>query len=142
MNRALFTSLLSASLLGAAAPAAATRIVTYRDRFCGCCEGWVNAARKAGYHVDMHDLERTERLRRFGLTDAAAGCHSSLVSGYLVEGHVPLDIVARLLRERPRVRGITAPGMPTGVPGMDAPRAGPLDIMTLERHPRIYAHVP
>jgi hypothetical protein len=81
-------------------------------------------------------------MRRFGLTDATAGCHTSLVNGYVVEGHVPFDIVARLLRERPHIRGIAAPGMPTGVPGMDAPRAGSLDIVTLEARPRVYARLP
>jgi hypothetical protein len=135
--------LLATGLLGVAAPShAAMRIVTYRDPGCGCCEGWVAAARKAGYDVTLHELDRSVRTRRFGLTDATAGCHTSLVNGYVVEGHVPFDVVARLLRERPRIRGIAAPGMPTGVPGMDGPRTGPLEIMTLESHPRVYARLP
>jgi hypothetical protein len=143
MTRAVFASFLATGLLGVAArPNSATRIVTFRDPGCGCCEGWVAAARKAGYEVSIHDLDRSVRMRRFGLTEATAGCHSSLVNGYIVEGHVPFDVVARLLRERPRIRGIAAPGMPTGVPGMDAPRAGPLEIVTLETHPRVYARLP
>jgi hypothetical protein len=81
-------------------------------------------------------------MHRFGLTDATAGCHTSLVNSYIVEGHVPFDVVARLLRERPHIRGITAPGMPTGVPGMDAPRFGPLEILTLETPPRVYVRLP
>jgi hypothetical protein len=142
MTRSVFASLLATGLLGAAAkPRAATRIVTYRDAGCGCCEGWVAAARKAGYEVTLHDVDRSVRMRRFGLTDATAGCHTSLVNGYVVEGHVPFDVVARLLRERPRIRGITAPGMPTGVPGMDGPRSGPLEILTLETRPRVYARL-
>ena len=142
MTRTVFASLLATGLLGVAAPSkASTRIVTYRDTGCGCCEGWVAAARKAGYDVTLHDLDRSVRMRRFGLTDATAGCHTSLVNGYVVEGHVPFDIVAQLLRERPRIRGITAPGMPTGVPGMDGPRAGSLEILTLEAHPRVYARL-
>ena len=142
MTRTAFASLLAMGLLGVAAPSnAATRIVTYRDPGCGCCEGWVAAARKAGYAVTLYDLDRNMRTRRFGLTEATAGCHTSLVNGYIVEGHVPFDIVARLLRERPRIRGIAAPGMPTGVPGMDAPRAGPLEIVTLEARPRVFARV-
>jgi hypothetical protein len=143
MTRTVFASLLATGLLGVAARSnASTRIVTYRDPGCGCCEGWVAAARKAGYEATIHDLDRSVRMRRFGLTDATAGCHTSLVNGYVVEGHVPFDIVARLLRERPRIRGIAAPGMPTGVPGMDAPRAGPLEIVTLEARPRVYARLP
>ena len=140
MDRRTFLAAGAAAGLLGAAPRN-TRIVTYRDRDCGCCEGWVAAARTAGYSVEMHDLERTERTRRFGLTDATAGCHTSLAGGYVVEGHVPLDVVARLLRERPRIRGIAAPGMPMGVPGMEGPRIGSLDIITLESHPRLYARV-
>jgi hypothetical protein len=125
--------------LMAAAPRTKTSMVTYRDTGCGCCEGWVKAARAAGYDVALHDLDRTERLRRFGLTEATAGCHTTMVGGYLVEGHVPLDVLARLLRERPRLRGIAVPVMPTGVAGMGGSRTSPLDIVTLEAHPRIYA---
>jgi hypothetical protein len=125
----------------AATPRTKTSIVTYRDTGCTCCEGWVKAARAADYDVALHDLDRAERLHRFALTDATAGCHTTIVGGYLVEGHVPLDIVARLLRERPHLRGIAAPGMPTGVAGMGGLRTGPLDIVTLEAHPRIYARV-
>jgi hypothetical protein len=130
-----------AAVLFGAAPRQ-PHIVTYRDTGCGCCEGWVAAARKAGYSVELHDLDRAVRTRRFGLTEATTGCHTSLVDGYIVEGHVPLDVVARLRRERPHIRGIAAPGMPTGVPGMDAPRAGSLDILTIEKHPRLYVRLP
>lgn len=140
MNRNGF--LVLALGLVAAAPSAKSSIVTYRDTGCGCCGGWVAAARAAGFNVALHDLPRSERLKRFAIPDSSAGCHTSFVAGYLVEGHVPLDIVARLLRERPRVRGIVVPGMPTGVAGMEGPRTGPLDVMTLEAHPRLYARVP
>jgi hypothetical protein len=139
MNRNGF--LVLAIALVAAAPGAKTSIVTYRDEGCSCCEGWVAAARAAGFDVALHDLARPDRLKRFRISESSAGCHTSLVAGYLVEGHVPLDIVARLLRERPRVRGIGVPGMPTGVAGMGGSRSGPLDIMTLEDRPRLYARV-
>jgi hypothetical protein len=141
MQRRAFLLAGTAAALFGTAPRP-VRIVTYRDPGCGCCEGWVAAARKARYSVEMHELERSVRMRRFGLTDATAGCHTSLVGGYIVEGHVPLEQVGRLLRERPHIRGITAPGMPTGVPGMDAPRVGSLDILTLEKRPRLHARLP
>ncbi len=101
----------------------------------------MNAARAAGYAVALRDLDHDVRLKRFALTDAAAGCHTSLVDGYVVEGHVPLEVLARLLRERPHLRGIAVPGMPTGVPGMDGARLQPLEVMTLAAHPRVYARV-
>ena len=142
MTRSGFTALLAAGIVIPAVPAgAAVRIVTFRDRGCGCCEGWVGAARGAGYVIEMHDLERPERLRRYRIPEGSAGCHTSLVSGYVVEGHVPLDVIARLLRERPRVRGLALPGMPVGVPGMEGARHEPLDVMTLEPRPRVFARV-
>ncbi len=140
MKRIDFVPLLAAEVM-AASPQKLPHIVTYRDAGCGCCEGWVKAARAAGYTVELHDLDRGDRLRRFGLGNANAGCHTSLVSGYVVEGQVPLNIVAMLLRERPRIRGIALPGMPSGVPGMDGPRAGGSAILTLEPHSRVYARV-
>lgn len=140
MKRIAFLPIVAAGLL-AAAPRAAKRITTYRDIGCGCCEGWVGAARAAGYAVDLHDLDRTERMRRFALTEATAGCHTSLVESYIVEGHVPFEVLARLLHERPRIRGIALPGMPSGVPGMDGPRGGPSEVVTLEKTPRVYARV-
>ena len=141
MKRATFLPLVAAGLLAAAPTQQHMHIVTFRDRGCGCCEGWVNAARAAGYVVALTDLDRDVRLKRFALTDTTAGCHTSLVDGYVVEGHVPLQVLARLLRERPHLRGITVPGMPTGVPGMDGPRLQPLEVMTLAAHPRVYARV-
>lgn len=139
LTRSAFSALLGLGLLGASARPIS--IETYRDTGCGCCEGWVRAAREHGYRVTMHDLDRTERLRRFGMTEATAGCHTSLVGGYHIEGHVPFDILARFLGEKPHVRGIAIPGMPSGVAGMDGPRMGPIDIVTIEAHPRLYARI-
>lgn len=142
MKRATFLSLSVAVCAALRDPASArTRLVTYRDRGCGCCEGWVAAARAAGYDVDLRELEHDERLRKFGLTEELASCHTTLVSGYLVEGHVPLEVVAKLLKERPRVRGITLPGMPLGVPGMIGGRTEKLPVLTLEANPRVFAIV-
>ncbi len=142
MKRSLFlTTVMAAAtpLLGAAAPRG--RMVTTRDTGCGCCESWVGLARQAGYTVELHDLDRSARLRRFGLTQATAGCHTTQIDGYLIEGHVPMDVVARLLRERPKTRGIAIPGMPTGLAGMDGPRADSTTVITLDAHPRIFARV-
>jgi len=131
----------TAPLLGAAPRSPGRHMTTYRDVGCGCCEGWVAAARAAGYSVELHDLERAERLRHFGLTETTAGCHTTQISGYLIEGHVPLDIVARLLHDHPRTRGIGISGMPSGVAGMSGPRSGPLNVHTLDAHPRLYARI-
>lgn len=139
MNRNHFIALALATPLMGAAPTRG-HMVTTRDIGCSCCESWVGLARNAGYRVDLHDLDHDERLRRFGLTEATAGCHTTQIDGYLIEGHVPLAIVARLLRERPKTRGIGIAGMPTGIAGMGGPKAGAI-VMTLDAKPREYARV-
>lgn len=129
----------SIQLLGAAP--SPVEMTTYRDTGCSCCENWTKVARAAGYRVTLHDLERAERLRRFGLTEATAGCHTTRVAGYIVEGHVPIDVIAKLLRERPKTRGIGIAGMPLGIAGMGGERAASTTIMTLDTPPRVYARV-
>jgi hypothetical protein len=136
MKRAAFIPILAAGLL-AAAPQKRPRIVTVRDRGCSCCEGWVAAARAAGYTVELQELDHDERLRHFHIDEALSSCHTSSVAGYLVEGHVPLAALATLLAERPHTRGITVPGMPTGTPGMPGPK-GPISVVFLDAPGHVY----
>ena len=98
-------------------------MVVYRDPSCGCCEAWAAIARQAGYAVTVRDDADMPALkRRLGVPEALDSCHTTVIEDYLVEGHVPMQHVARLLRERPPgVRGIGVPGMPLGSPGMEAP---------------------
>lgn len=117
-------------------------IVTWRDTGCSCCEGWVAAARAAGYTVQIREIDHAARMRKYGLADGLnASCHTAVVGGYLVEGHVPMDVLAKLLRERPKTRGIAVPGMPSGLPGMPGPKTAPVAVITLDAPPRVYATV-
>ena len=142
MKRSAFTSLVGLVLVGFAAPSkAAGPIIAYRDSGCSCCEGWAAAKRRSGYDVEVRNIGHEERLKRFRLSEAASSCHTSLVEGYIVEGHIPPVVIGRLLRERPHIRGIAVPGMPIGLPGMDGPRDGPVDVLTLESKPRVYTRV-
>ena len=95
----------------------------YRDPSCGCCKAWADIARKAGYQVTLVDRSDMPKIKqRAGVPDALASCHTAIVDGYAVEGHVPLKDVARLLKERPSgIKGIAVPGMPRGSPGMEMP---------------------
>ena len=104
----------------AAQPAAMT---VYRDPSCGCCEAWAKLAEQAGYAVSLIDHQDMPAVkRRHGVPEALASCHTAIVGGFAVEGHVPLADVARLLKVRPAgVRGIAVPGMPRGSPGMEMP---------------------
>jgi hypothetical protein len=107
-----------------AAPTAAPgAMIVYRDPSCGCCESWARIAAKAGFKVDLRDdADMAGVKRRLGVPEDLSSCHTAEVAGLVVEGHVPLEDVARLLRERPPgIRGIAVPGMPAGSPGMEMP---------------------
>lgn len=101
-------------------PAAMT---VYRDPSCGCCEAWAGIARQAGYQVEVVDHSDMPAIkRRYGVPEELLSCHTTVVGGYAIEGHVPLDDVKRLLKKRPaQVKGIAVAGMPLGSPGMEVP---------------------
>jgi hypothetical protein len=98
-------------------------MTVFRDPSCGCCEAWAEIARKAGYRVDLRDDQDMTAVKgRLGVPEQLASCHTAEVGGMVIEGHVPIEEVARLLREKPAgVRGIAVPGMPAGSPGMEVP---------------------
>jgi hypothetical protein len=107
----------------AAAAVTLAAMTVFRDPSCGCCEAWAEIARKAGYRVDLRDdQDMTAVKRRLGVPEELASCHTAEVGGMVIEGHVPLEQVARLLRGKPTgIRGIAVPGMPLGSPGMEVP---------------------
>ena len=97
-------------------------MTVYRDPSCGCCESWANIAREAGYEVSLiDDPDMATVKKRLGVPEDLASCHTATVNSYVVEGHVPMDDVARLLSGPASIRGIAVPGMPAGSPGMEMP---------------------
>jgi hypothetical protein len=112
-------------------------LLVYKTATCGCCSGWVEHMREAGFTVDARDLPSNTELMRVkvdaGVPGAMATCHTALIDGYVVEGHVPADQVKRLLAERPDVAGIAVPGMPIGSPGMEGPGAQPYRVYSFDR---------
>ena len=111
-------------------------MTVYRDPSCGCCEAWARIAGDAGYQVTLLDDNKMSAVKqRLGLPAELASCHTAVVDGYVVEGHVPLDQVDRLLRERPSdIKGIAVPGMPIGSPGMEVPdgRTEPYQVIAFD----------
>lgn len=108
----------------AAAPRGKPRAMTvYRDPGCGCCVAWARIAERAGYKVALVERGDMSALKaKLGVPGALRSCHTSVVDGYAIEGHVPLAAVARLLAAKPKgVIGIAVPGMPRGSPGMEMP---------------------
>lgn len=106
----------------AAAAAALPKMVVHKSPTCGCCSLWVEHVRAAGFEVEVRDREDLSAIKEgLGVPYAKGSCHTAEVGGYFVEGHVPAADIQRLLAERPKARGLTAPGMPAGSPGMEMP---------------------
>src|SRR5690349_4738488 len=109
----------------AAAPTAPA-LEVWKVRACGCCSSWARRFEQAGFAVTMHELDDVTPVRAAaGVPADLAGCHTAKVEGYIVEGHVPVEAVRRLLAERPAVVGLAVPGMPVGSPGMEVEGAQP-----------------
>jgi len=128
MKRALILALatVGAAALGyavsVAAQSTAPTLTVYKSPTCGCCSKWIVHMRERGFVVKSLDVDDINTVKTtYGVPADAASCHTALVGGYVVEGHVPADTVKRLLREKPKVAGIAAPGMPVGSPGMEMP---------------------
>lgn len=104
------------------APAANIPVTVYKTATCGCCAKWNDHMKAAGFAVTSNDLPDVAPIKnQHGIPVQTRSCHTALVGGYVVEGHVPADVIKKLLRERPAVAGIAAPGMPLGSPGMEMP---------------------
>lgn len=96
------------------------KVEVYKTPWCGCCTGWVDHMRSEGFPVAVRDLEDLEQVKRMaGIPGPLQSCHTAVVDGYLVEGHVPATDIKRLLKLRPNARGVAVPGMPLGSPGME-----------------------
>lgn len=114
-------SVLALTPLSAIAKAASRPTINaYRNPGCGCCEKWAEMLKSAGFEVTMEDApDLSSRRVAAGVPDELAGCHTALMGDYVIEGHVPLQEIERMLAEKPAIRGIAVPGMPMGSPGME-----------------------
>lgn len=124
----------ASAALAAAAPGA-TEILVYKSPTCGCCTSWVDYMRANGYRVTVRDVDDPSPIKdESGVPMALRSCHTGIVNGYVIEGHVPAEDVARLLRDKPKVVGLAVPGMVTGSPGMVVPGQSPehYDVMAFD----------
>ena len=109
-------------LVAAVTPRAqvATPITVYKTPTCGCCGKWVDHMRANGFNPTVNDLPNLTAIKQTtGVPANLQSCHTSVIQGYAIEGHVPADVVRQLLKEKPQVAGIAVPGMPLGSPGME-----------------------
>jgi hypothetical protein len=121
-----------AVLLGGTALAAwpafaqAPAIQVNKDPNCGCCDGWVAHLRASGFVATVFDAADIRRVKTWlGVPDDLASCHTAEIAGYTIEGHVPAPAILRLIKDRPRAKGLAVPGMPIGAPGMEVEGSPP-----------------
>lgn len=95
-------------------------ITVFKDPYCGCCAGWADHMKRAGFKVEV--VEKTDMApvkKQLGVPDRLLSCHTAVIAGYTIEGHVPAHAVKRLLKQKPNTKGLAVPGMPIGSPGME-----------------------
>ena len=120
--RHLAVIILTAAALAVSPAIAASKVTVQKTAGCGCCNVWIEHLRRAGFKVEARDttpavLGATKRQHKIG--PDISSCHTAKVGGYVIEGHVPIREIRRLLREKPKAIGLTVPGMPIGSPGME-----------------------
>ncbi len=109
------------------------RVTVYKSPTCGCCKEWVKHIRDNGFEVKAQDMKDLKSIKSMsGVRKEFASCHTAMVGGYIIEGHVPAADIKRLLKEKPKVRGLTVPGMVMGSPGMEGPRKDRYQVLTFD----------
>ncbi len=107
-----------------------TKVEVYRSPSCGCCSKWIKHLEENGFVVDDFVTEDMDGIKsKYGVTSDVASCHTALVGGYVVEGHVPAIDIRKLLKIKPVATGISVPGMPAGTPGMEVGRVDPYNVV-------------
>ena len=134
----------AATASGALWAQAKPQVEVWKDPNCGCCGDWVKHLQANGFEVRVNDTGNTAARKRLGLPDKLGSCHTALVGGYAIEGHVPAREIHRLLKDKPQAVGLAVPGMPVGSPGMDGEvyggRLDPYEVLLVlkDRHTRVY----
>lgn len=116
--------LAASGLVQAQVAPAATGIEVWKDPNCGCCQDWISHLEQNGFKAKVFETGNNAVRARLGMPQQLGSCHTALVQGYVIEGHVPAQDIQRLLKEKPQALGLAVPGMPIGSPGMDGPAYG------------------
>jgi len=116
--------------------AAARTMTVYKDPNCGCCHLWAEAMTAEGFNVKIEDRDDLTPIKaRLGVPDDLQGCHTAVVAGYFLEGHVPLEAVRKLLAEKPSIAGLAVPGMPSGSLGMGNDPSAAYNVLAVAKTP-------
>jgi hypothetical protein len=144
-RRGLVIALAALPVASLAQPAKKVLVEVWKDPNCGCCQDWVRHLQDNGFAVKVTHGGNDAMRAKLGMPQKLASCHTALVGGYALEGHVPAREIRRLLQERPQAVGLTVPGMVVGSPGMDGPdyggRRDPYDVLLVAKtgETRVYA---
>jgi hypothetical protein len=125
--------------------AADSQVTVFKTRTCSCCGKWVEHLRANGFDVTVQEVEdNVEYCHKYGVPDRLQSCHTAVVEGYAIEGHVPAADIQRLLRERPKAKGLAVPGMVTGSPGMEGPASEAYSVLIFDADGRssVYQNYP
>ena len=114
-------ALASSTMVAYAAP---TTMQVWKDPTCGCCKDWIAHLEKSGFATTVIEQGNSAARARLGMPQKFGSCHTALIQGYVIEGHVPAADIQRLLKDKPKALGLSVPGMPIGSPGMDGPAYG------------------
>lgn len=150
MKRRTFLSSVAAAAASASLPAFAAgtlpQVEVFKNPDCGCCGAWVDHLKAAGFPVKVHEAPDTSAVRkRHGIPDEFGSCHTGVVAGYALEGHVPAEDIKRLLAKKPAAAGLSVPGMPVGSPGMEVgSRKDPFQVLLIDKAGRssVFASYP
>lgn len=109
-------------------------ITVYKSPTCGCCAKWVDHLEEHEFEVKAIDTSDVRAMKdKYGVPRDLSSCHTAVVDGYVVEGHVPADVIKKMLAEEPEIVGIAVPGMPMGSPGMEGSRVDSYDIVAFKK---------
>jgi hypothetical protein len=134
MTRRSLMSVLPLMLLAATRAGAQRTATVYKDPTCGCCTKWVDLVRTNGFAVTIRNIAELDRSR-YAVPAALRSCHTAIIDGHIVEGHVPIADLQRMLRQGAGVVGLAVPGMPIGSPGMEVPGTAPqpFDVIAFDK---------
>jgi hypothetical protein len=147
MNRRSFCRGVALATVAVPLPALAapTKATLYKNPQCSCCEGYAAYLRENGFVIDVKPInDLAEISQKAGVPEKLQGCHTMFVDRYVVDGHVPVSVIRKLLSEKPAIAGITLPGMPEGSPGMTGRKSAPFTIYAVTKDgapPKVYAIV-
>jgi hypothetical protein len=110
------------------------KAVIYKSQSCGCCSVYSDYLKSKGFQVEVVNTNNMNSIhQKYGVPVSLGSCHTSVIEGYFVEGHVPVEVISKLLRDKPVIKGIALPDMPPGSPGMPGAKTGKWTVYSIDK---------